>query len=78
MTFVTAADLGAMKSLEHRLGRTIERLHLPDFDYAGAPQSEGGTTASRGKKARSPHGIGSRSASDLSPEELEALLDPGP
>ena len=78
VTFVTAADLGAMKSLEHRLGRTIERLHLPDFDYAGAPQSEGGTTASRGKKARSPHGIGSRSASDLSPEELEALLDPGP
>ncbi|SVA68432.1 uncharacterized protein METZ01_LOCUS121286, partial [marine metagenome] len=78
VTFVTAADLGAMKSLEHRLGRTVERVHLPDFDYAGAPQSESRTTTSRGKKSRSPQGIGSRSASDLSPEELEALLDPGP
>ena len=77
VTFVTAADLGAIKSLEHRLGRRVPREHLPDFDYAGTPQAETRTAAKRGRKTRSPQGMGTRSADDLSPEELEALLNPG-
>jgi ATP-dependent RNA helicase RhlE len=77
ITFVTAGDLGAMKSLEHRLGRTVERIHLPEWDYAGTPQTENRSAATRGRKSRSPHGLGTRSASELSPEELEALLNPG-
>jgi ATP-dependent RNA helicase RhlE len=77
VTFVTAADLGAMKSLEHRLGRTVERVHLPQFDYAGTPQKESGSAGSRGRNSRSPRGMGARSAADLTPEELEALLDQG-
>ena len=77
VTFVTAADLGALRSLEHRLGRDVERLHLPEFDYAGTPRKESRSAASRGRKSRSPHGMGARSAADLSPEELDALLDPG-
>ncbi len=76
LTFVTAGDLGAIKSLEHRLGRTIEKIHLPEFDYAGAPPTESGSTARRGKKSRK-QGMGSKSAADLSPEELAALLNPG-
>jgi ATP-dependent RNA helicase RhlE len=76
VTFVTAADLGAMKSLEHRLGRKVARVHLPDFDYAGAPRTEERSAAARGRKSRSPLGMGSRSAAELSPEELAALLDP--
>jgi len=77
VTFVTAGDLGAMKSLEHRLGRAVNKIHLPEFDYAGTPQTESRSAAKRGSKSRSPHGLGSRSADDLSPEELEALLNPG-
>jgi len=77
VTFVTAADLGAMKSLEHRLGRVVERVHLPEFDYAGTPQTERGSAASRGRNSRSPRGMGARSAADLTPEELKALLDQG-
>jgi ATP-dependent RNA helicase RhlE len=77
VTFVTAADLGALKSLEHRLGRTVERTHLPEFDYAGTPRTESRSAAARGRKSRSPTGMGSRSAKDLSPEELAELLDPG-
>jgi len=77
VTFVTAGDLGAMKSLEHRLGRTVERIHLPEFDYTGVPQRETRSAAARGSKSRSPHGLGARSADELSPEELEALLNPG-
>jgi superfamily II DNA/RNA helicase len=77
ITFVTAGDLGAMKSLEHRLGRTVERIHLPEYDYTGVPQTESRAAATRGRKSRSPHGLGSKSAADLTPEELEALLKPG-
>ena len=67
VTFVTASDLGALKSLEHRLGREVERIHLPEFDYAGTPQTETRAAAARGRKSRSPTGMGSRSASELSP-----------
>ena len=77
ITFITAGDLGAMKSLEHRLGRTVERIHLPEYDYVGTPQTESRSAATRGRKSRSPHGLGSRAAADLTPEELEALLNPG-
>ncbi len=77
ITLVTASDLGAMKSLEHRLGRSIEKIHLPEFDYAGTPQTEGRSAAKRGRKSRSPHGLGAKSAGDLTPEELAALLNPG-
>ena len=77
VTFVAAGDLGAMKSLEHRLGRKVEKIHLPEYDYAGTPQTESRSAAKRGRKSRSPTGLGSRSADELSPEELAALLNPG-
>ncbi len=77
VTFVTAGDLGALRSLEHRLARDVERVHLPHFDYAGTPRKESRSAAARGRKSRSPQGMGSRSVAELSPEELEALLDPG-
>jgi ATP-dependent RNA helicase RhlE len=76
VTFVTAGDLGALKSLEHRLGRHVDRTHLPEYDYAGVPQTESRSAAARGRKSRSPSGMGSRSAKELSPEELAELLDP--
>ncbi|NJD18620.1 MAG: DEAD/DEAH box helicase [Gemmatimonadetes bacterium] len=77
VTFVTATDLGAVKTLEHRLGRPLERIHLPGFDYAGTPQAESRSAFRRGSHSRSPKGMGSRSAEELSPEELAALLKPG-
>jgi ATP-dependent RNA helicase RhlE len=77
VTFVTALDLGALKTLEYRLGRTVERVHLPEFDYAGTPQTEQRSAARRGSKSRAPHGLGSRTAEDLTPEELEELLNLG-
>ncbi len=77
ITFVTASDLGALKSLEHRLGRTVEKIHLPEYDYAGVPQKESSAASMRGRKSRSPHGLGSKSAAELTPEELAALLNPG-
>ena len=78
ITFVTAGDLGAIKSLEHRLGRAVEKTHLEEFDYAGAPPTNGGKIGGRTKKSsRTGGGMGSKSVDDLTPEELAELLDPG-
>ncbi len=77
VTFVTAGDLGAFKSLEHHLGRDLERVHLPEYDYAGTPQTEQRSTSRRGRRSRTPMGMGTRSADELTPEELEQLLNPG-
>ena len=73
----TAGDLGAMKSLEHRLGRTVERIHLAEYDYAGTSQTESRAAAAQASKSRSAGGMGTKSAKDLTPEELAALLNPG-
>jgi ATP-dependent RNA helicase RhlE len=76
VTFVTASDLGALKSLEHRLGRSVEKVHIPEYDYTGTPRTETRAAAARGRGSRSPHGMGSRSVDELTPEELQALLNP--
>jgi ATP-dependent RNA helicase RhlE len=77
VTFLTAADLGAFKSLEYHLGRELERIHLPEFDYAGTPTREGGTVSRRGARSRAPRGMGARVENKLSPEELERILNLG-
>ena len=77
VTFVTATDLGALKTLERHLDRVVERVHLPEYDYAGTPQTEKRSAASRGRKSRSPHGMGAKSTDELTPEELAELLNPG-
>ena len=70
VTFVTATDLGHLRSIEYRLGRELERISLPEFDYGGGrADGPGGTVRSRSGRA-----FGSKAKSDLSPEELERLL----
>jgi ATP-dependent RNA helicase RhlE len=71
VTFVTAGDLGFLKSIEIRLGRKLERVSMEGFDYTGASASGSG---GKRKRTRTGGGIGTRSASDLSDEELAALL----
>jgi ATP-dependent RNA helicase RhlE len=72
VTFVTAGDLGFLKSIEIHLGRKLPRVSMEGFDYAGAAAS--GTGGGKRKRTRSGGGIGSRSSSDLSDEELAELL----
>ena len=74
VTFLAAADLGAFKTLTYHIGRDLERIHLPDFDYAGAPQAVTSISPTRGRHSRSPTGMGSRDAADLTDEELADLL----
>lgn len=72
VTFVTAGELGYLKSIEHRLGRSLDRTSLEGFDYAGESQSASGQD--RPKHPRKAGGIGTRSADDLTDEELQELL----
>jgi ATP-dependent RNA helicase RhlE len=77
VTFLTAADLGAFKSLEYHLGRALERIHLAEFDYAGTPMREDGPVSRRGAASRAPRGMGSKLGDDLSKEELDRILNLG-
>ena len=72
VTFVAAADLGAFRALEYELGRKLERVHHPEFDFAGGGVREGGDPAPRKRRRKS--GSGSKANVVLEPEELAALL----
>jgi ATP-dependent RNA helicase RhlE len=73
VTFVTSSDLGYLKSIELRLSRTLERVpSLPEFDYSGSSPRASGPV--KPKHSRTGGGIGSKSASELSEEELAELL----
>jgi len=74
VTFLTAADLGAFKTLEYHLGRSLERIHLSEFDYAGTPVREDRAVSRRGARSRAPLGLGSRLDDKLSSEELDRIL----
>lgn len=76
VTFLTAADLGAFKTLEYHLGRNFDRIRLPEFDYAGALVREDRAVPRRGARSRAPLGLGSRLEDKLSPEELDRILNP--
>lgn len=73
ITFVTSSDLGFLRSIEMRLNRKMERGQTPaEMDYAGSSAAASQTPAQ--KHSRTGGGIGSRSADDLTEEELQALL----
>jgi len=74
VTFLAAGDLGAFKTLTYHIGRDLERIHLPDFDYAGTPQAVTGASPTRGRHSRAPTGMGSRDVDDLTEDELADLL----
>jgi ATP-dependent RNA helicase RhlE len=76
VTFLSAAELGAMKDIERLLGRTIPRISLPGFDYeTSSPDAAPRRPASTLNRAGSR--LGSRSAAELTPEELQRLLTVG-
>ncbi len=77
VTFVAAEDFGRLKSIERLVGRSLDRVHLAEFDFGGAPTSEEEQARkAAARHARSSKGMGSRDPGELSPEELDALLRP--
>jgi ATP-dependent RNA helicase RhlE len=74
ITFMTAADLGQVRSIERVLGYPLARVSLEGFDYGGASAER---SPDAGRMSGGRRRLGSRSTSDLSPEELKRLLDVG-
>lgn len=72
VTFVTAADLGAFRTLEHQLERRLDKVHHPDFDFAGGAVMKQREPAR--KRSRSGRGMGTQAGKRLDPKELAALL----
>jgi ATP-dependent RNA helicase RhlE len=74
VTFVVSSDLGFLKSIEHLLGRSIERTSLPEYDYTGGGLAQQEKVS---KRSRSDRGMGRKLDEELTEEELEELLRPG-
>ena len=77
MTFVSAADLGAMRGIEIVLGDRLPRLSIEGFDYDSALNLTPQPARVPAATSRTGGRMGTRRAADLSPEELKALLRVG-
>ena len=77
VTFMTGGELALVNDIERVLGRKLPRLSLPGFDYGdgGAPADAAPKVVA--KTTRTGGRMGSRKASELSPEELRELLKVG-
>jgi ATP-dependent RNA helicase RhlE len=74
VTFMTAADIAHVQSIERILEYEIERISLDGYDYASDRSS---LRKSAARSNRSGRRMGSRDIDDLSPEELEELFKVG-
>jgi ATP-dependent RNA helicase RhlE len=76
VTFMSGGELALVADIERVLGRKLPRITLPGYDYGESsttnepPKQEARVTRTGGR-------MGSRSAKDLSPEELKDLLKVG-
>ncbi|HEX6748594.1 MAG TPA: DEAD/DEAH box helicase [Longimicrobium sp.] len=93
ITFMSGGEIGDVAAVEHLLGHRIPRVHVPGFSFhsaaATAEVAEGGEeaqtvvelppTIQQQKADRTSRGrrMGTRSGSELSPEELAKLLKVG-
>jgi ATP-dependent RNA helicase RhlE len=75
VTFVSGGELAAMKDIERVIGYPLPRISLPDYDYEGGaslPESKPKAVVNRGGGR-----MGSKSAAQLTPDELRALMGTG-
>lgn len=76
VTFVTASDLGAFRTLEFQLERRLEKVHHPEFDFArGAVREDDPAAATKSRVGR---GMGAKAGAVLDADELAALLSHDP
>jgi len=73
VTFMSGGDLAQIHDVERTLGYGLKRISLPEFDFAGGTASM--RPLPQGK--RNGQRIGSRSAKELTPEQLSELLKVG-
>jgi ATP-dependent RNA helicase RhlE len=78
VTFMSSAqDLGLVKDIERTVGYRLERVSLEGFDYDSAFMESEVEKKPAPKTSRTGGRMGSRSAEDLTPEQLADLLKVG-
>jgi ATP-dependent RNA helicase RhlE len=77
ITFMTAAELGLVRSIERVLGYALPRVSLEGYDYGGTMAEPSTQPGPGGRPSGGARRLGSRRTADLSPEELKRLLDVG-
>jgi ATP-dependent RNA helicase RhlE len=77
VTFMTGGELALINDIERVLGRKLPRVSLPGFDYGDGAKPTDATPKQEAKVTRTGGRMGSRKASELSPEQLRELLKVG-
>lgn len=76
ITFMSPGEIGELRAIEHHIGRELPKIELEGYGF-GLATPEGAVGGPVRKSARGGRRMGSRSSTELSPEELEALLRVG-
>ena len=76
VTFMSGGELALVADIERVLGKKLPRIALPGYDY-GESSTSSEPAKPEAKVTRTGGRMGSRSAKDLSPEELKELLRVG-
>ncbi len=73
ITFMSGGDLAQVHDIERTLGYPLQRVSLPEYDYAGGT----GPVRPQPQTKRTGQRIGSRNVKELTPEQLSELLKVG-
>ncbi len=76
ITFMSPGEIGDLRAIEHHIGRALPKIELDGYGF-GLATPEGEAPAAPRKAAKGGRRMGSRSGTQLSPEELEKLLRVG-
>jgi ATP-dependent RNA helicase RhlE len=77
VTFMTGGEMALINDIERVLGRKLPRVSLPGYDYGDGTEATETKPRQVAKVTRTGGRMGSRKASELSPEELRELLKVG-
>jgi ATP-dependent RNA helicase RhlE len=77
VTFMSAAEMTAVKDIERLLGTPLRRFSVSEFDYEFAQLAAEGPTRAEARVNRTGGRFGSRRADQLTPAELQELLKVG-
>jgi ATP-dependent RNA helicase RhlE len=77
ITFMSGGELALINDIERVLGRKLPRVSMPGFDYDNGGKPADAAPKPDAKVTRTGGRMGSRNASELSPEQLRELLKVG-
>ena len=77
VTFMGPGELALVKDIERVLGERIERLSIPEYDFEGSISAPPAPQKIAAAPRRGGGRMGSRSAAELTPEQLRELLKVG-